>query len=342
VSLRLDPSRARILKRNYQKAHHGSKEQNIPYSSKSGSIPWKSTDFSLILFLNVETVNHQGIKKVTENQTENLEDLFLIPREIPKFLLKQILELVYDIEISGSHFIPKTGGAVIISNHTDYLDVPVQGVFIDRKIVYLAKYELFHPQEDILAYVENPKSPFSKPPLSLMKPMIRLLVNRMGDSFGKNLQHWGGMPIIRNHYGESMDKKAAMEYYNQLEDYMVDILKSGELLSIYPEGTRSETGVMGPFKALAAKVAIRAGVPIIPTGISGAHNMSKPEAFLSGAAFKAKIVYNIGQPIPPEDFPKSPEKKAAKELTEELEKRVYYLKDHYERRGKPRKFITKL
>jgi 1-acyl-sn-glycerol-3-phosphate acyltransferase len=294
------------------------------------------------LFLNVETVNHQGINKVTENQTENLEDLFLIPREIPKFLLKQILELVYDIEISGSHFIPKTGGAVIISNHTDYLDVPVQGVFIDRKIVYLAKYELFHPQEDILAYVENPKSPFSKPPLSLMKPMIRLLVNRMGDSFGKNLQHWGGMPIIRNHYGESMDKKAAMGYYNQLEDYMVDILKSGELLSIYPEGTRSETGVMGPFKALAAKVAIRAGVPIIPTGISGAHNMSKPEAFLSGAAFKAKIVYNIGQPIPPEDFPKSPEKKAAKELTEELEKRVYYLKEHYERRGKPRKFITKL
>jgi 1-acyl-sn-glycerol-3-phosphate acyltransferase len=287
-------------------------------------------------------VNHQGINKVTENQTENLEDLFLIPREIPKFLLKQILELVYDIEISGSHFIPKTGGAVIISNHTDYLDVPVQGVFIDRKIVYLAKYELFHPQEDILAYVENPKSPFSKPPLSLMKPMIRLLVNRMGDSFGKNLQHWGGMPIIRNHYGESMDKKAAMGYYNQLEDYMVDILKSGELLSIYPEGTRSETGVMGPFKALAAKVAIRAGVPIIPTGISGAHNMSKPEAFLSGAAFKAKIVYNIGQPIPPEDFPKSPEKKAAKELTEELEKRVYYLKEHYERRGKPRKFITKL
>lgn len=287
-------------------------------------------------------MNHQGINKVTENQTENLEDLFLIPREIPKFLLKQILELVYDIEISGSHFIPKTGGAVIISNHTDYLDVPVQGVFIDRKIVYLAKYELFHPQEDILAYVENPKSPFSKPPLSLMKPMIRLLVNRMGDSFGKNLQHWGGMPIIRNHYGESMDKKAAMGYYNQLEDYMVDILKSGELLSIYPEGTRSETGVMGPFKALAAKVAIRAGVPIIPTGISGAHNMSKPEAFLSGAAFKAKIVYNIGQPIPPEDFPKSPEKKAAKELTEELEKRVYYLKEHYERRGKPRKFITKL
>ncbi|NCN08621.1 MAG: 1-acyl-sn-glycerol-3-phosphate acyltransferase [Leptospira sp.] len=279
---------------------------------------------------------------VNETTTDSLEELFLIPREIPKFLLKQILELVYDIEITGSHFIPKTGGAVIICNHTDYLDVPVQGVYIDRKIVYLAKYELFHPQEDIMAYIDSPKSPFSRPPLNLTKPMIRMLINRMGDSFGKNLQHWGGMPIIRNHYGESMDKRAAMDYYGQLEEYMVSILKSGEILSIYPEGTRSETGIMGPFKALAAKVALRAGVPIIPSGISGAHKMSTPEAFLSGAAFKAKITYNIGQPIPPEDFPKATDKKAAKELTEELEKRVYYLKEHQERRGKPRKFITKL
>jgi 1-acyl-sn-glycerol-3-phosphate acyltransferase len=274
--------------------------------------------------------------------TDNLEELFLIPREIPKYLLKQILELVYDIEVTGLDFIPKTGGAVIISNHTDYLDVPVQGVYTERKIVYLGKYELFHPQTDILDYIENPKSPFSMPPLNLTKPLIKTLLNKMGDSFGKNLIHWGGMPIIRNAHGSNMDKKQAMDYYAQLEDYMVDILKSGEILSIYPEGTRTESGVMGPFKAMAAKIAIRAGVPIIPSGISGAHNMSKAESFLSGAAFKAKIRYNIGQPIPPSDFPTTPEKKAAKELTEELERRVYFLKDHPERRGKPRKFITKL
>ncbi len=273
-------------------------------------------------------------------KSATLDELFLIPREVPKYLLKQILDLVYDIKVTGLEFIPRTGGAVLICNHTDYLDIPVQGVHIDRKIIYLGKYELFHPQTDILEYIESPGSPFSVPPLSLTKPMIRNLLNKLGDSLGKNLQHWGGMPIIRNAYGENMDKKQAMEYYEKMEDYMVDILKSGEILSIYPEGTRTETGVMGPFKALAAKVAIRAQVPIIPSGISGAHNMSKPEAFLSGAAFKAKIRYNIGQPIPPEDFPPGPIKKAAKELTEELEKRVYYLKDHPERRGKPRKFVT--
>lgn len=278
----------------------------------------------------------------TNDPTANLEDLFMIPREVPKFLLRQILDLVYDIEITGLDFIPKTGGAVLISNHTDILDVPVQGVYIERKIIYLAKYELFHPQEEILRYIENPRSPFAKPPLSLTKPAIKTLLNRMGNSFAKTLQHWGGMPIIRNATGENMDKKQAMEYYAQMEDYMVDIVRSGEILSIYPEGTRTETGIMGSFKAMAAKIALRAGVPIIPSGISGAHNMSKPEAFLTGSAFKAKIRYNIGQPIPPEDFPAGQDKKSAKELTEELERRVYFLKDHPERRGKPRKFVSKI
>lgn len=279
---------------------------------------------------------------IQNEKTEGLEELFLIPREVPKFLLKQVLELVYDVEVTGLPFIPSQGGAVLVCNHTDYLDIPVQAVYTDRKIIYLGKYELFHPQTDIMQYIERPGSPFALPPLSLLKPAIRTLLDQMGSSFGKTLKHWGGMPIIRNAYGENMDKKAAMDYYAQMEDYMVDILKSGEILSIYPEGTRSETGVMGPFKAMAAKVAIRAGVPVIPSGIQGAHNMSKPEAFLTGSAFKAKIRYNIGQPIPPEDFPSGPEKKAAKELTEELEKRVYFLKEHPERRGKPRKFITKL
>jgi 1-acyl-sn-glycerol-3-phosphate acyltransferase len=100
---------------------------------------------------------------------------------------------------------------------------------------------------------------------------------------------------------------------------------------------------MGSFKALAAKLAIKAQVPIIPTGISGAWNISSPKAFLSGQAFRTKIEYHIGNPVTPEQFPKEAnEKKAAKILTEELEKRVYYLTTHYERRGQSRKFTTVL
>ncbi len=258
-----------------------------------------------------------------QNPIEILESLFIIPREVPKTILKNLLEMIYDIQVTGQEFIPESGGALIVSNHTDYLDIPVQGAFAERKIVYLGKYELFHPQEEILAYINGPNSPFRLPPLSLTKPLIEILLNSLGGVLKKNLLNWGSMPIIRNAANDSeMDKRAAMEYYEKLETYMVDLMKSGELLSIYPEGTRSETGELTPFKAMAAKLAIRAGVPIIPSGITGATNMSKPMAFLSGEAFRTKIRYNIGKPILPSEFPTSPEKKAAKELTEILENRV--------------------
>lgn len=258
-----------------------------------------------------------------QNPADILESLFIIPREVPKTILRNLLELIYDVKVAGSENIPETGGALIISNHTDYLDIPVQGAFADRKIVYLGKYELFHPQEEILAILNHKNSPFRYPPLSLTKPVIEVLLNSLGSVFKKNLMNWGSMPIIRNAAKESeMDKRAAMEYYEKLETYMVDLMKEGELLSIYPEGSRSETGELQPFRAMAAKLAIRAGVPIIPSGIVGATNMSKPKAFLTGDAFKTKIRYQIGKPIPPSAFPTGPEKKAAKELTEMLENRV--------------------
>ena len=258
-----------------------------------------------------------------EKQIPSLESLFVIPREVPKTILRNLLELIYDVKVTGSKFIPETGGALIISNHTDYLDIPVQGTYTERKIVYLGKYELFHPQEDILKYINHPNSPFRFPPLSFTKPLVEAGLASLGGIVKANLLSWGGTPIIRNAAGESeMDKRAAMDYYVQLEDYMVGLMKSGEVLSIYPEGTRSDTGEMGHFKAMAAKLAIRANVPIIPSGISGAGNMSKPIAFLTGAAFKTKIRYNIGKPIQPSEFPTGPEKKAAKELTDMMEKRV--------------------
>jgi len=260
---------------------------------------------------------------MSDSPPDLLESLFVIPRDVPKTILRTALELIYDVKSTGFENIPQSGGAVLISNHTDYLDIPVQAASAERKIVYLGKHELFHPQEELIKILDMPGSPFQYPPLSFVKPWISNALDVIGSIYKKNLVSWGSMPIIRNAANESeMDKKAALEYYEQLEGYMVDLLKQGEILSIYPEGTRTESGALGPFKAMPAKLAIRAGVPIIPSAIQGAWKMSLPESFLSGKAFRAKIRYHIGKPILPKDFPTGPEKKAAKELTEILEKEV--------------------
>jgi putative phosphoserine phosphatase/1-acylglycerol-3-phosphate O-acyltransferase len=51
---------------------------------------------------------------------------------------------------------------------------------------------------------------------------------------------------------------------------MVDKLREGVSLAIAPEGTRSTTGVLGPFKKGAFHVAMQAGVPIVPVVLRNA------------------------------------------------------------------------
>jgi 1-acyl-sn-glycerol-3-phosphate acyltransferase len=49
-----------------------------------------------------------------------------------------------------------------------------------------------------------------------------------------------------------------------------DLLDAGWNLLIFPEGTRSPDGQLGPFKSGTARLAMSAGVPIVPIGLSGA------------------------------------------------------------------------
>jgi 1-acyl-sn-glycerol-3-phosphate acyltransferase len=50
-----------------------------------------------------------------------------------------------------------------------------------------------------------------------------------------------------------------------------NILKSGQPLFVFPEGTRGKDGRMGDFKLGAFRLATKMNVPIIPVSISGTH-----------------------------------------------------------------------
>jgi 1-acyl-sn-glycerol-3-phosphate acyltransferase len=60
----------------------------------------------------------------------------------------------------------------------------------------------------------------------------------------------------------------------------VAALKAGSTFIIFPEGTRSRTGALGPFKKGAFVVAIEAGSTILPLVISGAAELLPPGRFL--------------------------------------------------------------
>jgi 1-acyl-sn-glycerol-3-phosphate acyltransferase len=52
-------------------------------------------------------------------------------------------------------------------------------------------------------------------------------------------------------------------------DTALALLEQGDVVGVYPEGTRSKTGEMLPFLKGAAWLALRTGAPLIPCGLSG-------------------------------------------------------------------------
>lgn len=73
--------------------------------------------------------------------------------------------------------------------------------------------------------------------------------------------------------------------------YSIEILQKGELLAIFPEGTRSKDGRLGEAEPGLALIAAKAGVPIIPVGISGSN------LIFSKTSWFPRLKITFGKPI---------------------------------------------
>ena len=56
----------------------------------------------------------------------------------------------------------------------------------------------------------------------------------------------------------------------------VNALKGGQSFVISPEGTRSRTGKLGAFKSGGFRLAVQAGVPVVPITVTGARDILRP------------------------------------------------------------------
>ncbi|MBR32944.1 MAG: 1-acyl-sn-glycerol-3-phosphate acyltransferase [Spirochaetaceae bacterium] len=264
-----------------------------------------------------------------------------IPFEPVRDILRTAMDQLFHVEVTGLESIPESGGAILVCNHTDNLDPMIQGLYSPRRIHFLGKEELFRPDDQILETLAQAPG-WSHPVFSPVRLTVEGILRLYGLYHRSQMETWGGHPIRRAFKGDSA--KDAVAYYQEIEDQMLELLKEGHLLSIFPEGTRSETGVMASFKPMTARLALKARVPIIPSGIRGAHGFSDVRTFLSGEVFQRGIYYNVGNPIQPSDFPDVSdlgEKAAARALTEDLQKQVYALTLHPERRSRGREVPRK-
>ena len=98
---------------------------------------------------------------------------------------------------------------------------------------------------------------------------------------GPVVRSWGAFKVRR---GES--DRGAMR---QAES----IVAHDEPLAMFPEGTRSRTGEMGPLQRGTAMIALRTGASLLPCGLAGTEHLSHPLRILK----RPRMSVRIGEPI---------------------------------------------
>lgn len=79
----------------------------------------------------------------------------------------------------------------------------------------------------------------------------------------------------------------------------VEVLRHGHPLLVFPEGTRSEDGVLRPFKVGGFLAAVRAGVPVVPVTLEGTWRLLRRGAISIPSDSRRIIRVRVGAPLMP-------------------------------------------
>ncbi len=144
-----------------------------------------------------------------------------------------MLRAVWRPTVTGRENIPATGGVIIASNHQSFVDSVVIPTVAPRQVIFMAKADYFTGS--------GVKGALSRAWFTSM----------------------GMIPVERD------DSRAAA---HSLETAL-ELLRHGEAFGIYPEGTRSRDGRLYRGRVGVAHLAMTAGVPVVPVGLTGTQNV---------------------------------------------------------------------
>lgn len=92
-------------------------------------------------------------------------------------------------------------------------------------------------------------------------------------------------------------------------------IAAGTSVVIFPEGTRSEDGRLGEFKAGVMHLAIKAGVPVVPVAIEGTHGILPKGRLLPRTG---GVTVRVGDPVDVSGYGPKEKQKLAQRIREEV------------------------
>ncbi len=146
-----------------------------------------------------------------------------------RIIVGPLVNLLFRPWVKGMDNIPATGPAVLVSNHLSFSDSIFLPLAVPRPVVFLAKSEYFTGKG--------------------IKGKLTAAFFRLTNQ----------LPMDRSGGAASATSLSAGE----------EVLRSGSLLGIYPEGTRSPDGKLYRGKTGVAKLILATGVPVIPVAMIG-------------------------------------------------------------------------
>ncbi|MDG2497137.1 MAG: lysophospholipid acyltransferase family protein [Aquiluna sp.] len=146
---------------------------------------------------------------------------------IKNFVLGPILKILFRPWVRGAENVPKQGGAILASNHLSFVDSIFLPLKVRRPVTFLAKSDYFTGK-------------------GVKGALIRWFFKSTGQ-----------LPIDRS------GGKASEDSLNT----GLGVLERGLLLGIYPEGTRSPTSKLYRGRTGIARMALEAGVPVVPVAM---------------------------------------------------------------------------
>jgi long-chain acyl-CoA synthetase len=170
------------------------------------------------------------------------------------FCFRALSKWYFGLEVMGSDHLSKLGSFIITPNHNSLLDVPIVLSSLPRAV----SERVFSPAAQDYFFEHH--------------PFRKWFITLAFDAF----------PFDRQ--GNFM--KALKKCKRTIEQ--------GKSLILFPEGTRSTTGQLLPFRTGLAALAFDLGIPVVPTYIEGIHT-----AFGKGKLFPrpGKIRVRFGEPI---------------------------------------------
>lgn len=174
---------------------------------------------------------------------------------VVKAILGPVLAVLWQPRAEGVENVPRRGPAIMVSNHLSFSDHFFGPLPLPRKITFLAKAEYF-TGTGVKGFVSR----------AFFTGVGQIPIDRSGGKASEAALRTG-----------------------------LRVLKRGDLLGIYPEGTRSPDGRLYRGRTGVARLALEAKAPVVPMAMINLEKIMPPGRTVPKLGVRPKVVF--GEPL---------------------------------------------